>query len=266
MEKPIVLLDPGHGGYDPGASYSGLKEKDLNLVLALKVAERLEGVKTLLTRERDTYVSLSDRVALSKRAEPDLFISLHANAGGGRGFESFIYSGLGASDPAVKMQQAVHSEIMQALGRWDIVDRGLKRAAFYVLKYNPRPAILIESLFLDSAREAGIWREPVFADLLADGVAKGIRAALTVVGKSSTPTPTLPPQGSLGVASPAGEEYTMAAPGFAGGGLSGRPDGAPQVLYTVQVGAFAYVENARQRLAEAQQAGFNDAYIYQKQL
>jgi N-acetylmuramoyl-L-alanine amidase len=259
MSKPVILLDPGHGGYDPGASYNGLKEKDLNLMLALKVAERLEGVKTLLTRERDTYVSLSDRVALSKRAEPDLFISLHANAGGGRGFESFIYRGLGASDPAVKMQQAVHSEIMQALCRWDIVDRGLKRAAFYVLKYNPRPAILIESLFLDNTREAGIWREPVFADLLADGVAKGIRAALAVVGKSSTPTPALPPQGggSLGEALPGGGGLDAALPGAAG---------MSQVLYTVQVGAFAYVENARQRLAEAQQAGFNDAYIYQKQL
>ncbi|MDW7730125.1 MAG: N-acetylmuramoyl-L-alanine amidase [Bacillota bacterium] len=262
MNKPVVLLDPGHGGYDPGAAYNGLKEKDLNLMLALKVAERLDGVKVLLTRERDSYVSLSDRVALSRRAEPDLFLSLHANAGGGRGFESFIYRGLGAMDPAVKMQEALHKRIMDALGRWQIVDRGRKTAAFYVLKYNSCPAVLIESLFLDNVREAGIWREPVFADTLAGGVVKGIEAALGVDGdgdgagdgKVNTPTPTLPSQG--GVSS-------------SGGNVAGPPTEAPaarQRLYTVQVGAFAYLENARQRLAEAQAAGFNDAYIYQKMI
>jgi len=232
MSRPVVVLDPGHGGYDPGASYNGLKEKDLNLVLALKVAGRLDGIKVLLTRERDTYVSLSDRVALSRRAEPDLFLSLHANAGGGRGFESFIYSGLGARDPAVTMQRALHEKAMEALARWEIVDRGLKKAAFYVLRQNPYPAVLIESLFLDNTREASIWREPPFVEALAAGVARGVRAALGL-----------------------GDEDDSASP------LPGKTGGE---LYSVQVGAFVYLENARQRLAEAQQAGFSDAYIYQK--
>jgi len=278
MSKPVVVLDPGHGGYDPGASYNGLKEKDLNLVLALKVAERLEGIKVLLTRERDIYVSLADRVALSRRAEPDLFLSLHANAGGGRGFESFIYSGLGAKDPAVTKQQAVHGEIMKALARWEIVDRGLKRAAFYVLRHNPYPAVLIESLFLDNVREANIWREPIFADTLAAGVARGVKSAVggqgagngeikatlpqtlkvggekSEVGGSSTSTPRPSPLegGGSGV-----------GPGEQNGGVVGSGEG--RGLYTVQVGAFVFLENARQRLAEAQRAGFSDAYIYQKQ-
>jgi N-acetylmuramoyl-L-alanine amidase len=243
MTRPVVLLDPGHGGYDPGASYNGLKEKDLNLMLALKVAGRLEGVKTLLTRERDIYVSLADRVALSRRAEPDLFISLHANAGGGRGFESFIYRGLGVNDPAVAMQAELHRQVVAALNRWAITDRGVKRAAFYVLKQNPRPAVLIESLFLDNAREAALWREPLFAEVLADGIAEGIRAALRLSGLKSSP----------------GGDSELPAPPAA-------PGGAEQTIYTVQVGAFAYIENARQRLAEAQRAGFGDAYIYRKQL
>jgi N-acetylmuramoyl-L-alanine amidase len=235
MHKPVIVLDPGHGGYDPGASYNGLKEKDLNLALALKVAEKLDGVKVLLTRERDIYVSLADRVALSKRAEPDLFLSLHANAGGGHGFESFIYSGLGAKDPAVKMQQALHEKIINALNRWETFDRGLKKAAFYVLRYNPAPAVLIESLFLDNRREAAIWREPLFAETLSAGIVKGIHAALGL----SQPAP------------PAADDRAL-------------PDQGPGSLYTVQVGAFAYIENARQRLAEAREAGFSDAYIYQK--
>jgi len=239
MHKPVIVLDPGHGGYDPGATYNGLREKDLNLSLALKVAARLAGVKTLLTRERDTYVSLADRVALSKRAEADLFISLHSNAGGGKGFESFIYSGLGVKDPAVPMQQLIHGEIMKALNRWEIADRGLKRASFYVLKSNPRPAILIESLFLDNFREAQIWREPLFAETLAGSLAEGIRAALGI-SDAEPPDPV----------------STVAA------GFKAAPGSS---LYTVQVGAFAHLQNARQRLAEAQAAGFGDAYIYQKQ-
>ncbi len=228
MDKPVVLLDPGHGGYDPGASYNGLKEKDLNLVLALKVAERLDSVKVLMTRERDIYLSLADRVALSRRVEPHLYLSLHANAGGGHGFESFIYSGLGNSDPAVGMQKTVHQAAMNALQRWQIRDRGMKKAAFYVLKYNTCPAVLIESLFLDHQREAAIWKEPIFAETLAAGIAAGVMKAVGVeAGEKPLPDP-------------------------------------PQSLYTVQVGAFAILDNARQRLAEAQQAGFDDAYIYRK--
>ena len=242
MSKPVVILDPGHGGYDPGAVAHGLKEKDLNLKLALEVAERLEGVKVLLTRERDIFVSLADRVALSRRAEPDLFLSLHANAGGGRGFESFISSSLGPLDPAVDMQRSVHGRIMDVLRRWETVDRGMKRAAFYVLRHNPYPAVLIESLFIDNQREAGIWKEPLFAETLAVGVARGIRAALgledDVVGGETIPAEKVP-------------QAPRIAPGT--------------TLYTVQVGAFVYIDNARQRLTEAQNAGFKDAYISQKQ-
>ena len=248
MSKLVVVLDPGHGGYDPGATAFRLKEKDLNLMLALKVAEKLDSIKVLLTRERDTYVSLADRVALSKRAEPDLFLTLHANAGGGRGFESFIYNGLGSIDPAVAMQKALHDEIMSALNRWEVTDRGLKRAAFYVLRQNPCPAVLIESLFLDNEREARVWREPPFVEALATGVARGVRAALGLTGAENT----------LLV-----ESAPVAQP-FAFENMPGNDAGS--ILYMVQVGTFAYVENARQCLAEARKAGFTDAYIYQKQL
>ena len=238
MSKPVVVLDPRHGGHDPGAVAYGLNEKDLNLALALRVADRLGGVKVLLTRERDIFVSLADRVALSRRAEPDLFLSLHANAGGGRGFESFINSNLGPLDPAVAMQRAVHGQIMDVLNKWETVDRGMKRAAFYVLRHNPYPAVLIESLFIDNEREAGIWKKPQFAGTLADGVANGIHKALGLGNRENIP-----------VVSP--EPLPMIAPGT--------------TLYTVQVGAFVYIDNARQRLAEAHSAGFKDAYIYQKQ-
>ena len=224
MSKPVVVLDPGHGGYDPGAVAYGLQEKDLNLKLALKLVDRLSGVKVLLTRKSDIFVSLADRVALSRRAKADLFLSLHANAGGGRGFESFVSSSLGPNSAALKMQRVLHSQIMAELEPWNIVDRGLKQAAFYVLRHNPYPAVLIESLFIDNEREARLWEEPLFIESLADGITGGIFNALGL------------------------PENVLTLPG---------------PLYTVQVGAFKYIDNARFRLEEAKRAGFEDAYIKQ---
>ena len=232
MVKPLVLLDPGHGGSDPGAVYNGLQEKDLNLKLALMVARKLNRVKVMLTRKEDNFVSLAERVAISKRLKPKLFLSLHANAGGGRGFESFIHSSHTASHPAAVMQAGIHREIMAVLNRWQIIDRGCKRAGFYVLRMNPYPAVLIESLFIDHEAEARLWREESFVEALSSGVVNGIYRALNLE-KSAV------------------EEVKP----FTG-----------QTLYTVQVGAFSYLDNAETALAQAQQAGFSDAFIYRKEL
>jgi len=77
-----VVIDPGHGGKDPGAVYGGLKEKDVNLDIARRLAAHLRsrGVTVVLTRRKDVYVSLSERVRISNKQQPDLFLSVHANA------------------------------------------------------------------------------------------------------------------------------------------------------------------------------------------
>ena len=250
--KYTVVLDPGHGGRDPGAVAHGLKEKDLNLMLAKKVADRLGGIRVILTRESDFYVSLKDRVALSNRAGADLFVSLHANAGGGHGFESFVYQGLGKGDPAVQYRKVVHKSVMNILSRWDIRDRGRKTSAFYVLRYNRVPAMLLESLFIDNEREAALWREPPFVEALADGVAAGIRKALGFRGdeaESETGNDNLKQDNQSPV--------NAREPNLKDG---------PDYLYTVQVGAFALRDNARSCLERARDAGFGDAFIYKKKI
>jgi len=82
--KPIVMLDPGHGGVDPGTTgLSGEYEKEIVLALALAVKEKLDRdgkVKCLLTRDDDTFIPLPDRVALARSAKVDLFMSLHADS------------------------------------------------------------------------------------------------------------------------------------------------------------------------------------------
>jgi len=257
LMKNVVLLDPGHGGSDPGAVAYGLMEKDLNLKLAHRVeatleamageplwaAEKDEDIRVLFTRKHDVYVSLQERVEMSARAEADFFVSLHANAGGGHGFESFVYEGLGGGDPAVRMQGVLHRNIMEELARWNIRDRGRKSASFYVLRYNSAPAVLVESLFVDNKQEAGLWREESFVEALAVGVAAGIREALGLAA------------GGGGVSGDEG--------GGAGSGGSGAGAG-DKILYTVQVGAFASIDNARRCLERARSRGFGDAFIYLK--
>jgi N-acetylmuramoyl-L-alanine amidase len=82
-EDFVVVIDPGHGGIDPGAFQSGIKEADLMLILAAELAVMLnaqDGVQAVLTRENDTFVPLSARMTFARQVGADLFISLHADA------------------------------------------------------------------------------------------------------------------------------------------------------------------------------------------
>ena len=77
-----VVIDPGHGGRDPGAVYANLQEKTVNLDIAKRIRLHLKanGVTVVLTRDRDIFLSLDQRIHIAKRARPDLFVSIHANA------------------------------------------------------------------------------------------------------------------------------------------------------------------------------------------
>ncbi|MBU6474473.1 MAG: N-acetylmuramoyl-L-alanine amidase [Alphaproteobacteria bacterium] len=81
-KKYVVVLDPGHGGHDPGAEDNGVEEKYLTLAMAKEVKRELEATgryKVYLTRDRDVYVTLQERVEMSRRVHADLFVSIHAN-------------------------------------------------------------------------------------------------------------------------------------------------------------------------------------------
>lgn len=83
--RPLVVIDPGHGGKDPGASAAGVREKELVLGLALALRDALVaqgGVRVALTREDDRYLVLDERPEIARRLEADLFISIHADSAG----------------------------------------------------------------------------------------------------------------------------------------------------------------------------------------
>lgn len=191
-----VILDPGHGGKDPGAVNNYGREKNYTLSLARKVQAKLErkGFKVKLTRPGDSYPSLQERVAIANRYENAVFISLHFNAGGGGradGIETFSLSppgvahygrGLKASDLQVRagniqdssniaLATAIHGRTTRALGA---KDRGIRRARYTVLTGVKHPAILFEGGFMTHSREAARINNDGYLDLMAQSIFEGV--------------------------------------------------------------------------------------------
>ena len=169
----LVMIDPGHGGKDPGAiGIGGLREKDVILPISQKVAEilRKNGVNAVLTRNTDYFVSLQGRVVLSERRDADLFVSIHANSMGLsrpdiNGLEVYYYdSGKGLAD-------AVRKGIT---GKVKIRDRGIRRARFYVLRKTSMPAILVETGYVTGREDASKLKQTSFRNQMAEGIADGI--------------------------------------------------------------------------------------------
>ncbi|WP_053346811.1 N-acetylmuramoyl-L-alanine amidase [Peribacillus butanolivorans] len=147
-----IFIDAGHGGTDPGAVGNGLKEKDLTLKIATKVKIMLEDYKDVsvkMSRAGDTYPSLSARTKVANEWDADFFLSIHINAGGGTGYEDYIYTS--ASAMAKEYQSTNHVEIMKQI---DMKDRGKKSANYQVLRTSSMPAILTECGFIDNAGDA----------------------------------------------------------------------------------------------------------------
>lgn len=221
-----IWMDAGHGGDDPGAAANGLKEKNITLTLAnvtrAFILSHYVGCEVKTSRENDKTMSLQERTAAANKWGADLFISFHVNAGGGRGFESFIYNG-NVSARTIAAQNMIHSEIIAAMRKFgDIPDRKKKRANFFVLRESDMSAILTETLFIDTASDANYLKKDEFITAIGQAHAVGIAKFL---------------------------------------GLKSLPPPQPQPLYTVQIGAFKQKSNADKILKEAQAAGFIDAYI-----
>ncbi|NEQ66303.1 MAG: N-acetylmuramoyl-L-alanine amidase [Symploca sp. SIO1B1] len=169
----VVMLDPGHGGKDPGAiGIGGLREKDVVLPITLEVAALLEqqGVQALLTRSDDRFISLAGRVQMAERARSNLFVSIHANAISAsrpdvNGFETY-YHQLGR-----ELAQTVHKNVLQSI---EIGDRRVRQARFYVLRNTSMPSILVETGFVTGYLDAPKLRQPEHRSRMARAIAQGI--------------------------------------------------------------------------------------------
>lgn len=185
-----IAIDPGHGGVDPGAVANNLQEKDINLHVGLGVAHRLEtnyeNVQILRVRIGDETVSLKTRVAQANSFGADLYLSIHVNAGGGAGFESYRHPA--APQRTKELQYAIHDELMKFYSQFGRPDRGKKTANFLVLRETSMPALLLENLFIDNAEEADLLRMVQFRNELIDAITLAVAKALDLKKKKSSST------------------------------------------------------------------------------
>ncbi|WP_440706240.1 N-acetylmuramoyl-L-alanine amidase [Heyndrickxia oleronia] len=178
-----LFLDPGHGGSDPGAVGNGIREKDITLKIATKIRDFLlneySNVSVLMSRTGDTYPTLSDRTNAANSWGANYFLSIHINAGGGTGFESFVYPGVGT--PTTTYQSAIHSEIMKLN---QLSDRGKKQSNLHVLRESNMPALLTENGFIDNANDAAKMKSDSWITNVARGHVNGLAKAFNLQKKS----------------------------------------------------------------------------------
>jgi N-acetylmuramoyl-L-alanine amidase len=177
-----IAIDPGHGGTDPGAvGPTGLKEKDVNLQIALKLKAKLEaqGHTVVMTRDKDETVSLEDRVKKANEANADIFVSTHCNAAenpNAKGTETYRYPG---SLKGKKLATEVQKELVNAL---ETDDRGVKEGTYYVLKHTKMPAILAEVAFISNPGEEEMLKTDETREKAAQAMKKGIDTYFSTVG------------------------------------------------------------------------------------
>lgn len=210
--RPRIMIDAGHGGTNQGAPGPLIQryEKQLTLALARRTARYLRlglpGVEVLMTRERDRYLTLAQRVRMANRARADLFISLHFNATEShsqRGFETFFLSrdasaaeaqaaasttsGQGSTTMdkilADLRRVAAHGEsaqlargIQRALERvrGRALNRGVRQAPFDVLIGLAMPGVLVEAGFIDHPLESKQMADPGVQEAISAAVAAGV--------------------------------------------------------------------------------------------
>ncbi len=171
--RPLVVIDPGHGGQDPGTiGIGGIKEKNVILPIALDVAEELkkQGIEVRMTRDRDYFVSLKGRTDFANKINADLFVSIHANAinlsrPDVNGLETYYYQN------GRRLSEIIHWNVLNSV---NIRNRNVRRARFYVLRHSKMPATLVEVGFLTGAEDSARLKTPSHRQQLAKAIARGI--------------------------------------------------------------------------------------------
>ena len=184
QNKFFVVIDPGHGGPDPGAiGINGIRETDIVLEVSKLVKELLsdKGVKVRLTRKNEVDMDLPPRVSFANNTDADIFVSIHANASRGKrrdinGLETFYFRGWKGRLLAKRIQKQI---LRVSPGS---PDRGVKQGRFYVIKNTRMPAVLVEIGFLTGRLDARRLEKTTHRKRLAYAIAKGILEYLYKIG------------------------------------------------------------------------------------
>ena len=167
----FIIIDPGHGGSDPGAMRNNIQEKQMTIDIAKKIEKKLkaQGASVFMTRYDDTFVSLNDRVVVTNEKKPDLFVSVHINAcerNEINGIETHYWK-----DDSLDFAKAVHKSLISKI---DANNRGVIKSRFYVIRQTTVPAILLELGFISNSNEREELLTEERQEKSADAVCEGI--------------------------------------------------------------------------------------------
>ncbi len=206
-----VVIDPGHGGVENGASSSYGNEKEFTLDVALKLRPLLQakGFNVVMTREKDELVPLPERARIANATKDSIFISIHFNAtdynSSATGFEIYSLTPRGApstqdntlqerflnmqaGSPVDAQSLVLSTAVYHAmLGYMPEFDRGVKRARFAVLRLTNIPAILVEGGFLTEHDESHLIARPEWRMRLAQAISVGLESYRNLVEKKQRP-------------------------------------------------------------------------------
>ncbi|NLY92005.1 MAG: N-acetylmuramoyl-L-alanine amidase [Firmicutes bacterium] len=171
-----VVVDAGHGGWDPGAvGGNGLTEKEINLQVAKALRNCLieyGGATVEMTRVNDVYLSLASRVKIANESGADRFISIHHNGSVNPNHNgTAVYSATNGSARSHDLRNKVQKRLLQMTGLRDL---GANTANFYVLRNTKMPAILTEASFITNPKEEQKLRDPGYLWREAFYIYKGI--------------------------------------------------------------------------------------------
>lgn len=173
-----VVLDPGHGGEDPGAVAGEIYEKDINLAIALLIRDNLagqEGITVSLTRDDDSFPSLTDRAEFANKERADLYVSIHANA-----LDDETYSGIFTFYHPDKRSSKKAAELIQSAASTasGAIDRGVRTENYAVLRETDMPAVLVETGFMTCPEELALLIDTEYQAKIANGITEGILATI----------------------------------------------------------------------------------------
>ena len=191
-----VIIDPGHGGHDRGATSVYGDEKNFALDVGLRLRQLLlrKGLKVQMTRTDDTFVPLEQRAAFANRFRDGIFIAIHFNAGSdaGTGVETYTLAprfvpSTGDDSPSASYLVPCAGNVMDPenmalatathaamLSRLPMVDRGIKRARFCVLRLCTIPGVLVEGGFVSNVQEAARIAQPAYRQAEAEAIALAV--------------------------------------------------------------------------------------------
>ncbi|KAA9011880.1 N-acetylmuramoyl-L-alanine amidase family protein [Niallia endozanthoxylica] len=254
-----LFLDPGHGGSDPGAVGNEIQEKDITLSISKVIQETLASeysdVEVKMSRTGDTFPSLSQRTNEANKWGADFFLSIHINAGGGTGFESFVYPNVGV--PTTTYQNIIHDEIMKVIG---LNNRGKRQSDLHILRESNMPSLLTESGFIDNPFDAGKMKDPNWIQAVGRAHVKGLERAFNLQRKNPV-YDVIIPNLSFWQARALVPEYEQRGYNARGVALKNYgPNEAPSENDPYQLVITTDYENAKNLVIEFKRRGYDRTY------